>query len=102
MARPRTELQTLLESILGSKNVYFQPPENLGLKYPCIVYERSGSKNEHADNIKYIKHRRYTITYIDQNPVSPIVDELEDLPYCTSEKSFISDNRNHFPFTIYF
>lgn len=102
MARPRTELHTLLESILGSKNVYFQPPSNKDLDFPCIVYERSGSKNEHADNLKYIKYKRYTITYIDQNPVSPIVDELEDLQYCTAEKSFVSENRNHFPFTIYF
>jgi len=30
----RLELQNLLENILGSRNVYFQPPENLKLNYP--------------------------------------------------------------------
>ena len=34
----RTELQTLLEEILGSKNVYFQPPDTVSMKYPAIVY----------------------------------------------------------------
>lgn len=40
----RYELQAVLEGILGSGNVYFQPPENLKMRYDCIVYERSESK----------------------------------------------------------
>ena len=46
----RYELQAVLEGILGSGNVYFQPPENLKVRYDCIVYERSEIETVHADN----------------------------------------------------
>jgi hypothetical protein len=32
----RAELQILLESI--TEHVYFQPPENVALEFPCIIY----------------------------------------------------------------
>jgi hypothetical protein len=35
---PRLQLQTLLETL--TEHVYFQPPENLKVQYPCIVYQR--------------------------------------------------------------
>ena len=41
----RPNLQTMLEQILGSRNVYFQPPESLKLNYPAIVYKRSNIRN---------------------------------------------------------
>lgn len=34
----RLNLQTFLEEILESRNVYFQPPESVKMKYPAIVY----------------------------------------------------------------
>lgn len=34
----RLDLQTFLEELLESKNVYFQPPESVKMKYPAIVY----------------------------------------------------------------
>ena len=37
----RLELQSELEKILGSRNVYYQPLPSLKLQYPCIVYERN-------------------------------------------------------------
>ena len=37
---PRLELQDLLETVLGSQYVYFQPPATLRMRYPCIVYAR--------------------------------------------------------------
>ena len=36
--RNRLDLQKIFEDILGSKNVYFQPPESLKMKYPAIRY----------------------------------------------------------------
>ena len=35
----RNDLQKLLVEVLGSKNVYFQPPESVKMKYPAIVYQ---------------------------------------------------------------
>ena len=50
----RYELQAVLEGILGSGNVYFQPPENLKMRYDCIVYERSEIETVHALSLIHI------------------------------------------------
>ena len=34
----RLDLQALLEDLLGSRNVYYQPPESDKMNYPAIVY----------------------------------------------------------------
>ena len=34
----RLDLQALLEDLLGSRNVYYQPPESVKMNYPAIVY----------------------------------------------------------------
>lgn len=100
--KSRLELQTKLEHILGSKNVYFQPPENIKIKYPCIIYSRESSDVQHADNIKYVKHKGYQLTYVDKNPDSPIPDTIEELQTCRFDRHFVSDNLHHFVFTLYF
>lgn len=102
MAKPRETLQALLEAVLGSRNVYFQPPESLKLKYPCIVYELSGIRPLHADNQEYVAYKRYSITYINEDPDSLTVDELEVLPFCTLDRTFKADNLNHYVFTIFY
>lgn len=102
MARPRTELQTILERILGSRNVYFQPPESFKMNYPCIVYEKSSMYTNHADNSKYRKLNRYTITVIDKNPDSTVPDKIADLQYCSFDRTFRADNLNHSALTLYF
>lgn len=102
MAKNRLELQTLLESILGSRNVYFQPPENKKLKYPCITYELADIDTRKADDIKYLKFKRYTVTLIHSDPDNVLVDALDDLEYCEFDRVFISDNLYHYVYTLYF
>lgn len=102
MARPRTELQTIFEEILGSRNVYFQPPESLKLKYPCIVYNLNTLPKKSADNIAYINHRQYLATLIDKDPDSDFVDPLDELPLCSMDRTYISEGLNHWVFRIYF
>lgn len=102
MTRPRVELQTILETILGSRNVYFQPPENLKLKFPCIVYELDSIEKREADNAKYQLNNRYTLTYIDSDPESDVPYELLNLEYTSFDRAFVSDNLNHWVISIYF
>lgn len=98
----RLNLQELLEEILGSRNVYFQPPESIKLVYPCLIYERERGASFQANDDLYNYRKSYTITVIDKNPDSTIPDELEKLPYCTMNNFFKSDNLNHWIFTIYY
>lgn len=102
MAKPRVQLQTILETVLGSRNVYFQPPESLELQYPCIEYERVGGHSLHADNSKYRYLKQYSVTYMDEDPDSEIPDRLLMLQYCDLSRTFKNENLNHWVFTIYF
>lgn len=99
--RARTELQTLLESVLGNDRVYFQPPESMKLKYPCIVYSRNTFRPTFANNDIYINRTRYTIILIDKNPDSKYVNPLEELQYCSHSRNYVADGLNHDVFDIY-
>lgn len=96
----RFQLQSLLELI--SDNVYFQPPANINLVYPCIVYSRDGSHPEFAENGLYLHTKRYTVTVIDRNPDSALPDKVEELPLCSFNRFFATENLNHYVFTLFF
>ena len=98
----RLELQTLLEELLGSRNVYFQPPETVKLNYPAIVYSRDTIESEHANDSVYMQSLRYSVTVIDKNPDSELPFKFSQMPKCRHDRSFKSDNLNHHVFTLYF
>lgn len=99
---PRLELQALLEGVLESTNVYFQPPSNVQLKYPCIVYERDNAKTEFAGNKPYSYTKRYQVTVIDRNPDTSIPDKIAMLPLSNLSRIFTADNLHHYAYTLYF
>lgn len=86
----------------AKKHVYFQPPSNIQMTYPCIVYERDTGDTQFADNNPYIFKLRYQITVIDRNPDSPIPAKIAELPMCTMDRHFVSDNLHHDVFNCYF
>jgi hypothetical protein len=100
----RLDLQTALEAIPTVEEVYFQPDQNVKLKYPCIVYERSSINVNaaHADDMKYWQMKRYSVTVIDRNPDSPIVDAVGERQYTELERFFIADGLNHTVFQTFF
>lgn len=98
----RSSLQSLLEQILGSRNVYYQPPESLKINYPAIIFSRAKPDRKFADNQIYLKKSCYEIILIDKNPDSSVISKLEDLPYSTWDRKYISDNLNHDVFTLYY
>lgn len=98
MARTRLELRELLGAIC--ENCYFSPPSQL--EYPCLIYELAREYNRYADNIKYLNMRRWTLTLIDEDPDSPYVDQILELPYCSLDRSYSSGNLNHWSFDLYF
>lgn len=100
--RDRLEFHEILCDILGSRNVYFQPPESIKMKYPCIIYERTRPYVSHADNMKYMNKQQYTVTVVDKNPEGLIADKLADIPYSGFNRRFITDNLVHDVYNIYF
>lgn len=98
----RLKLQTELEELLGTKNVYYSPPASLKMQYPAIVYSRSDIDNAHANNSVYKQEYAYEITVIDRNPDSEIVKKVSRLPRCRFNRHYPSDNLNHDVFMIYY
>lgn len=96
----RLDLQNLLESILGSRNVYYQPPESIRINYPAIIYSRNDIDNKFADDIVYMQNHTYQVIVIDANPDSEIVDKISKLPMCRYNRHYTSDNLNHDVFII--
>lgn len=98
----RPKLQELLVSILGSNNVYFQPPPTIKMSYPCIVYERSSGDSQYADNDAYAFMLRYKVTYIDRHPENDIVEKLIHIPMCRYDRFYTSSGLNHDVFELYY
>ena len=99
----RLELHEELCALLGSRDVYFQPPESVRLKYPCIVYSLSGVNKINANNKHYKLDKRYEITVIDSDPDSEFSDKiLEHFQMCSFDRAFVSDNLNHWVHSLYY
>lgn len=101
--KSRPELQTKLESVNKVKKVYFQPPENVKLLFPCIVYKWDGGTSRFADNGTYHFRRRYTLIVIDSNPDTTIPEDLikQFNMYIRLERTYTADNLHHYVFTLY-
>ena len=101
MNQRRLKLQRRLENVLGSRNVYYQPPTGTMLTYPCIVYNLDTANDVHANDHIYRRLYRYSLTYITKDPDDMKRDIIDDLQYCRFNRMFVSDNLNHFVYTIY-
>lgn len=102
MTNRRLDLHEVLCDILGSRNVYFQPPPSLKMKYDCIVYKLDDVDVIHADDTGYIKNRRYSVTYISKEPDSTTWERILELPSCSFVRFYPADNLNHWVLTLYF
>lgn len=97
---PRLELQAILEAI--TPNVYFQPPSDVQILYPAIVYERDRADTKYADDVPYGITKQYSMTLITENPDDAIFEALSQLRMCAHERHFAAESLNHDVFSIYF
>ena len=98
----REELQAIFEALLGTPNVYFQPPSSKQIEYPCIVYKRDNADTAFADNVPYRYEQRYMVTFIAQSPSERTPLKIAALPRCTNLRHYTVKNLNHDVFTLYF
>lgn len=98
----RMELQSLLTDLLGTTNVYFQPPSSITMVYPCIVYKRDIVNTIFADDKPYEHFTRYQVTVIDRDPDSLIPAKVGALPKCRFDRFYTADNLNHDVYNLFF
>lgn len=99
----RLKLHEEFKVVLGSRNVYFQPPASVLMKYPCIRYSKKGNDARYANNGIYKTMDRYEGVVIDYDPDTTIPDRLlKHLPMCSLGSGYVADGLNHYPFTVYY
>lgn len=96
----RLKLSAKLHDILGSDNVYFQPPPSKKMSFPCIVYERVRINTRFADNDPYYLYDVFQVTFIGIDPDSDIPDKLARLHGSVFERFYINDNKYYYVFRI--
>lgn len=98
----RPELHEQFKALLGSSHVYFQPPRNVRLVYPCIIYGLNRVDVKYADNAMYLGKIGYTVTVVSQDPDYPLWYELLKLPLCRFDRFYTADDLNHWVLEIYY
>ena len=103
MARRSDDFIADLESTDTGK-VYFQPPTNVHLEYPCWVIERDSAHQPKANDKTYIFRERYKCTFM--NRTEPDPDILRIIPFryqlCQYQNHYVADNVHHDVFFIYY
>lgn len=99
--RTYRDLLHLLQQAVKRYRVYFQPPENLKIEYPAIVFHLSKIEIDHASDVPYKGAKEYSVTLITKDPEPDVIDELLKIPYTTLDTTYIADGMNHFVFTTY-
>ena len=99
----RTDLHIELKGLLGTKNVYYQSPENVKMSYPCYVYHREPPDILRADNKLYRRVHKYGLTYITLDPDDPLIEATEDhFSMCRFSRFYAADNLNHYYYDLYY
>ncbi len=96
----RADLHQLL--LTFTSNVYFQPPINIRLEYPCIIYKRDFADTKFADDKPYSIKKRYMVMIIDPDPDSEIPEKVASMPLSTFNRFYTADNLNHDIYSVFF
>lgn len=98
----RLELQSILEELLESRNVYYQPPESIKMQYDAIRYSKKNIRSTYANDGKYSMTDCYELIVISRRPDHPVIKKLLALPYCSYDRSYVANNLYHDVLTIYY
>lgn len=98
----RVELHEELKKLLGSSNVYYQPPESVKMEYPAIRYKKSDIDTTHANNQPYTHKKKYEIVVIDRKPDNPVIDKILKMPTASWSQGYAAENLNHDVITLYY
>lgn len=90
-----------LKHVVGVPNVYYEPPENFKMKYPCVRFQRKRFETSPADNRNYIINESVEAVLIYRTPDSPLPRRMLEIPQCAHDRHYTADNLSHDVYTIY-
>lgn len=103
----RLTLDDKLASIIGitesdgDRHIYLNPPPSVRMRYPAIVYSLNGIDPKYANDTAYQLAPSYQVILIDEDVDTKYLKLILQIPYCRFNRFYISDNLNHWVFTIY-
>lgn len=99
----RKELDNILLNLIGNGKVYFQPPKNTKIEYPCIIYHLVNGDSVFADDKSYMFNRRYEIQYITKNPDDVMIDKIAmELPKTIMTNQYTVEGLYHNVYNTYY
>lgn len=102
MENVQPQIQQKFETFLGSRNVYFQPPTDLNMNYPAIVYKLSNIDSKRADNRNYKLTDVFQVILIVYDPDDERIHSiLEEFDNCRFVTSYEKDGLRHYVYNIY-
>lgn len=100
------EIQPILQQKLQKtcSNVYFEPPESVKLKYPCILYYADAPFRNHGNNTTYITRHKFNVTIKDRSALSTLPDRFEEVfgGDCNLDRHFVDGDLHQWSYTLYF
>jgi hypothetical protein len=95
-------LQEKFEALLGSKNVYSNPPEGVKMGYPAIRFTLKDIDVKRANDSVYTANKCYEVTVIGRMPNDDIVAKILALPCCSYDRHYKASNLHHDVLTLYY
>lgn len=88
--------QTLVDIAGSDVKVYYQPPTNVSLQYPCIVYRSTGTNTAYANNEPYYYVYEFEIVVMSMDPEFQLpYDILNGISYTSITSQYQRDNIYH-------
>ena len=87
------------EAAFGIK-IYYEPPESIKLTYPCAIMSRGNIQFADANNYKYLKTVRYSLTYITKTINDPLADTIAEYDHMVHGDSYTSDHLYHHTYSF--
>ena len=98
----REAFQASLQGLVGNIPVYYMPPENIKMTYPCFVIELDKTNNLYADGHVYNTFARFILKYITRKVDDEVVDRLFDsMKYMSFDRVYTAANLRHYVFKVH-
>jgi len=96
----RLKVHEFLTQTINCSHVYYQPPENIKMVYPAIVYTLIDISNYCSGGGIYLQLETYKITLITKEVDSDLFNTMIAQLSLKFQTPFVSDNLHHYVFNM--
>ena len=101
----RLFLHALLQNMFSDVSIYYRPPGNIILNYPCIVYEKKAYEPSFGNSTPYVVGMRFQVSLLSKLPGYTSVRDILSLngqgAIVADSDSYENDDIVHDVFTVY-